>query len=83
MGLFKKIKSNEPIQVEIHGKIFQCTACNNDRFWKDEAQVNNWFTTFLGLDWIDRSAIYLVCDNCGYMHWFRPELISYKNIEKD
>ena len=76
MGFFnKKIKSNEPIKVNIKGKPFKCTVCDNDLFWKDKAQLNRWFTTFLKLDWIDRSALYLLCSNCGYMHWFRPEFI--------
>ncbi len=57
MGLFKKSKSNEPINVQIKGNIFKCTVCGNDRFWKDEAQLNKWYSTIIGLDWTDKSAL--------------------------
>jgi transcription elongation factor Elf1 len=82
MGLFKRRKSNEPIQVKIDGKLFQCTVCNNDRFWKDTSQLNKWYTSFLGLVWSDRSAVNLTCVKCGYMHWFRPDLIIHKEEDE-
>lgn len=28
--------------------------------------------TFMGLDWANRDAVCLICDSCGYIHWFQP-----------
>jgi hypothetical protein len=28
--------------------------------------------TFFGLDWANRTARCLVCERCGYVHWFLP-----------
>jgi predicted nucleic-acid-binding Zn-ribbon protein len=70
MGLFKR-REVEP--VEVCGRAFRCLACGHDRFWQRKAQLNTWAATFLNLDWANRSAICIVCSECGYIHWFMPQ----------
>lgn len=38
--------------------------------------LNTSTMTLLGLDWANRSAITLMCDRCGLVHWFAkpPEM---------
>jgi predicted nucleic-acid-binding Zn-ribbon protein len=69
MSLFGK---DEPISVEIQGKVLQCKVCGNDEFHRREAQLNTAVATFFNVDWANRSAICYVCDRCGYIHWFLP-----------
>jgi hypothetical protein len=63
----------EPQQFEIAGVAVSCTICAHDRFWQRRAQLNTPLATMFGLDWANRSATCLVCDNCGYILWFLPE----------
>ncbi len=67
MGLFSK---DEPSTYEILDRKFICQICNNDAFWKREAQLNTAVASFFNLDWANKSATCLVCANCSYIHWF-------------
>jgi predicted nucleic-acid-binding Zn-ribbon protein len=53
-----------------------CLHCRNDLFHKSSALLNTRGMTFLGLDWLNESAITLICDRCGYIHWFWKDLLS-------
>ncbi|MCB8815366.1 hypothetical protein [Desulfosporosinus shakirovi] len=57
------------------GKQVVCPHCSNGLFEKGEAQMNTQGATFLGLDWLNKSASLLVCTNCGLIQWFiiQPE----------
>jgi predicted nucleic-acid-binding Zn-ribbon protein len=59
-------------RVEMLGKDLRCQICGNDQFWRREAQLNTAFATFLGFDWANPSATCLICNSCGYIHWFLP-----------
>jgi len=67
MGLFSE---DEPSTYEILDRTLRCHTCNNDTFWKQEAQLNTAVATFFNLDWTNRSATCLVCSECSYIHWF-------------
>ena len=70
MGLFSK---DEAEVVTIHGKEFRCLVCHHDRFWARQAQLNTALATFFNMDWANQSATCIVCDECGYIHWFLVE----------
>ncbi len=67
MGLFSKKKSKS---YEVNKEKFKCTVCQHDKFDQRSAQLNTSFASFLGADWLNTSAECLVCDKCGYIHWF-------------
>lgn len=67
MGLFSKKKADT---YEVAGKQFKCTVCDHNEFTQRSAQLNTSTSSALGLDWADKSAECLVCENCGYVHWF-------------
>ena len=62
------------------GKRVVCPHCNNVIFDKGEAQLNTQSATLVGLDWLNKSAVVLVCANCGLIQWFgnEPEKIEKK-----
>ena len=70
MGLFGK---REPETVEVGGTPLRCVICEHDRFWRRRGQLNTALATFFSLDWTSPTAICLVCDRCGYIHWFLPD----------
>ncbi len=69
MSLFGE---SEPISANVNGKPLCCQVCGNDAFWRREAQLNTAVATFFDFDWANASGICLVCDSCGYIHWFLP-----------
>lgn len=38
-----------------------------------EGQLNTKTASLFNLDWINPSATCLVCDKCGFIHWFLPK----------
>lgn len=50
-----------------------CPCCQNNTFDKDFRQLNSRGATFFGLDWANRNATILVCQNCTYIAWFMNE----------
>ncbi len=68
MKLFKK---KEPQTVEVKGHTLVCPICSNNLFWTRKALLNQGWSTFIGIDWSDRSARVFVCSECTYIFWFR------------
>ena len=51
-----------------------CIYCRNALFHKGAALLNTRGMTFFGLDWLNESAITLICTKCGFIHWFAKEV---------
>jgi predicted nucleic-acid-binding Zn-ribbon protein len=71
MGLFSKGKG-EPVTLPT-GKELTCLVCGANHFFSREALLNTPGMTFLKLDWANATASCLVCEVCGYIHWFLGE----------
>ena len=69
MGLFGREEAEEH---EVAGNPLRCEICHHTRFWQREAQLNTAVATFFSFDWANPTATCLVCENCGYIHWFLP-----------
>lgn len=64
------------------GKAFSCQACNQDVFNERGAQLSTAVSSMLGLNWTNQTATCLICDNCGYIHWFMPKEPEYIDEEE-
>lgn len=59
-----------------HVKVFsgnhplRCHVCEGDLFYKREGLLNTTWATFFKLDPLNESAHCVVCEGCGYVHWF-------------
>ena len=64
--------ANTPISKQkiIKGHQLSCTVCKNDTFWERETLMNTKTLTFFKLDWLNKKALNLICDNCGHVLWF-------------
>jgi hypothetical protein len=67
MAIFDK-PAAEP--VDVLGEPLECHVCKHDRFRRRRAQLNTAVCSFFNLDWANKSATCVVCDRCGYIHWF-------------
>lgn len=56
-------------EVRIAGRQLRCQACEHDRFHEREARMN---TSVFGFDWSNTKATCMVCERCGFVHWFLP-----------
>ena len=72
MGFFASFnrEMNEDWTYEVAGRQVVCPHCGGEEFEKSEAQLNTAGLTLLDLDWANRSAVVLVCRNCGHIEWF-------------
>ncbi|HZN62585.1 MAG TPA: hypothetical protein VFC90_09290 [Planctomycetota bacterium] len=69
MGFFGR---EEATEVEIAGKPLRCEICHHDKFWQRKGQLNTAVSTFFNFDWVNPEATCIICDHCGYIHWFLP-----------
>ncbi len=48
---------------------FECRVCRFNLYWSRRGQLNTRALSFLGLDFLNRSAQCDVCARCGHIHW--------------
>jgi hypothetical protein len=71
--------NKEATTVDIHGRALRCQICSHAYFWRHDVMLNTRTATFFSLDWMNRDATCVVCDHCGYMHWFIPPPLNQDN----
>lgn len=69
------MSKKEPSEYRINDDLVECNHCRKTRFLQGSAMLNTAGMTLLGLDWANRSATTLMCDNCGLIHWFATKPI--------
>jgi hypothetical protein len=55
------------------GQIVKCLVCGHDKFYKRAGLLSTAVKTFLGVDWVNPSANYLICERCRFIMWFLPK----------
>ena len=60
----------EASRFDAGGRTVVCTHCGHDLFESKEILLNTRGLTFFKLDWLNRSAMALVCANCGLVQLF-------------
>lgn len=71
MALFGKKEAEE---VTVRGSIkLRCEICHHTKFWHRRAQLHGAVLSFFDLEWASPTADCMVCEQCGYIHWFLPE----------
>jgi len=63
-------KSFGPGRYSAGGFEIECSHCKNRVFKEGSAQLNTAGMSFLNLDWLNKSAIVLICTRCGLIQWF-------------
>ncbi len=67
-----------PGRYQAGGREVTCPHCGEKTFAQHEALLNTTGATFVKLDWLNKSGMALICENCGLIQWFgkKPERIS-------
>lgn len=68
MSIFEK--EPEAKQFSVNNRVVKCSHCETDLFYRSKAQLNTAGMSFLGLDWLNKSADILICRECGQVLWF-------------
>lgn len=55
-----------------NGTNLRCEICKHTRFYRREGKVTTTAMTLFELEWANPSAECMVCESCGYVHWFLP-----------
>lgn len=66
--------------AEVKGHRLVCPVCKGVNFVERTTMLNSRGMTFLGLDWLNQSALNYICETCGYIFWFIDNGDAY--IEK-
>ena len=61
-----------PEQIEIKGKTLKCLICKHTEFHTKDVLLKTDLALFFNFDWASPSVTCVICDNCGYIHWFFP-----------
>lgn len=64
------VSSFEAREVRIAGKHLRCQVCDYTRFFGREASLSTGASTTFGQDWANATANCLICEQCGFVHWF-------------
>jgi len=67
------MKKKEIHEVQIKGNKLTCPVCDGTHFWTRRTLLNTPGVTFLGFDWLNKTAKNYVCDSCNYIYWFYEE----------
>ena len=59
-----------PEKKEIFGKEMTCLICGHNSFFERKAQLNTRLASFFDFDFANKSGTCIVCEKCGYIHWF-------------
>jgi len=63
-------QAGEASRFEAGGRTVVCTHCGHDLFESKDILLNTRGLTFFNLDWLNRSAMALLCANCGLVQIF-------------
>ena len=58
------------VRVYAGNRELHCQLCEGNRFYKREGLINTTWATLFKLDPLNESAHCVVCESCGYAHWF-------------
>jgi hypothetical protein len=63
-------KGKAPCEFVINGQDVKCPLCGHDKFLEGTALLNTPGMTFAGLDWLNKNAHTLLCNECSMIMWF-------------
>lgn len=66
----EKKKKRVTAQLVVKGRAIRCPMCGHEWFWERNVLLNSRGLTFAGLDWADKGARGLICDDCGHVLLF-------------
>jgi len=56
--------------VELNGRRLKCLVCAGESFHRRRSHVDTASVASMNPDWADRQVQCLLCDTCGFIHWF-------------
>jgi hypothetical protein len=63
---------SDPVRVDLLGRTLKCLVCGAEKFHKRRSHLDTSLSAGMKPEWHESPATCLVCDECGYLHWFIP-----------
>lgn len=60
----------DPVKAEMDGHQLKCLMCGHESFHKRKTHFDTALLTGLNPQWTHNQGYCLVCDHCGFIHWF-------------
>jgi hypothetical protein len=73
VGIFGK---RQPSLATVHGRPLLCIICGTGEFWHREVKLNSTGLELFDLGWANRSALGLICTDCGFVHEFVGDAVT-------
>jgi len=67
------VKDKKARGIHIDGKQLTCPVCEGTQFWTRRTLLNTAGVSFLGFDFLNKTAKNYICSNCNYIYWFYEE----------
>ncbi len=64
------VLKTQPEQVQVDGHILRCLMCSHESFHRRKTHFDTALLSGLNPIWSDSHGFCLICDHCGYIHWF-------------
>ncbi|MBZ5741139.1 hypothetical protein [Nocardioides mangrovi] len=58
-----------------------CLVCDGRLFAYRQVLLNTAGMTYVGLDWLNRAAVGVVCRECGFVHEFMGDRVTWRPEE--
>ena len=55
-----------------------CLVCGEGAFVYREVLLNTSGMTYMGLDWLNKAAVGVVCRSCGFVHEFLGDRVEWR-----
>ena len=85
MALFGGGNPNSDLATaQVFGEAVLCSVCKHNVFRDGRVKLVTGMAAFADLEWLNRSALVLSCDNCSHMLWFTEhDAIDLYEVGKD
>ena len=68
--------ASKTVRAAVSDKWLACLVCGADQFTERPVKLNTTGAEFLGVEWVNRSAMALICTSCGYVHEFLGDAVK-------
>jgi predicted nucleic-acid-binding Zn-ribbon protein len=64
------------VVASVAGRELKCWVCDGNQFSERSIKLNTTGAELFGIEWANKSAVGLICTDCGYVHEFVGDVVQ-------